>query len=207
MAQTKHLVGRYASAFGLASLLCYSSLSLGNTLSSSNLGNTGIVHFRGALLASTCTLTPDSQQQIVDLGDIEGRQLLNIGDRSTPVPFKLSFTHCLIGAYGSVDSLAGQPGKNARSLYLSGERAASLTFTGESDWLNNELLALSGLMGVGLRLQDEQGNNLVLNQVSYPYVLQPGDNTLWFKVSLESTRRAVMANSFAAVLNIKVNYL
>ena len=65
------------------------------------------------------------------------------------------------------------------------------------------------MQGIGLRLQDQQGQalELELNQRSRPYILQPGSNTLWFSASVESTQRAVMAAGFAAVAHIQVIYL
>ena len=62
------------------------------------------------------------------------------------------------------------------------------------------------MQGIGLRLQDQQGQALELNQRSRPYILQPGSNTLWFSASVESTQRAVMAAGFAAVAHIQVIY-
>ena len=79
---------------------------------------------------------------------------------------------------------------------------------GESDVDNPSLLKLNGgVQGIGLRLQDQQGQALELNQRSRPYILQPGSNTLWFSASVESTQRAVMAAGFAAVAHIQVIYL
>ncbi|UIM55345.1 hypothetical protein QEP77_24205 [Serratia sp. B1] len=81
-------------------------------------------------------------------------------------------------------------------------------FLGESDVDNPSLLKLNGgVQGIGLRLQDQQGQALELNQRSRPYILQPGSNTLWFSASVESTQRAVMAAGFAAVAHIQVIYL
>ena len=61
-------------------------------------GTTGTVSFHGGLLSSPCSLTPDSRDQSVDLGDISARDFRNAGDRSAPVRFRLSFRNCLLGA-------------------------------------------------------------------------------------------------------------
>lgn len=54
-------------------------------------GTTGTVSFHGGLLSSPCSLTPDSRDQSVDLGDVSARDFRNAGDRSAPVRFRLSF--------------------------------------------------------------------------------------------------------------------
>lgn len=96
---------------------------------------------------------------------------------------------------------------DAGRLYLQESRPRRWCF-GESDVDNPSLLKLNGgVQGIGLRLQDQQGQALELNQRSRPYILQPGSNTLWFSASVESTQRAVMAAGFAAVAHIQVIYL
>ncbi|MER5113301.1 fimbrial protein [Serratia marcescens] len=171
-------------------------------------GTTGTVSFHGGLLSSPCSLTPDSRDQSVDLGDVSARDFRNAGDRSAPVHFRLSFRNCLLGARALADNPAGPRNGDAGRLYLQGEQAATLVFLGESDVDNPSLLKLNGgVQGIGLRLQDQQGQALELNQRSHPYILQPGSNTLWFSASVESTQRAVMAAGFAAVAHIQVIYL
>lgn len=171
-------------------------------------GTTGTVSFHGGLLSSPCSLTPDSQDQSIDLGDVNARDFQNAGDQSTPVRFRLSFRNCLLGAKALADNPAGQRNGDAAQLYLQGEQAATLVFLGDSDVNNPELLKLNGgVQGIGLRLKDQQGRALALNQQSRPYVLQPGSNTLWFSASVESTQRAVMAAGFSGVAHIQVIYL
>lgn len=70
-------------------------------------GTTGTVSFHGGLLSSPCSLTPDSRDQSVDLGDVSARDFRNAGDRSAPVRFRLSFRNCLLGARALADNPAG----------------------------------------------------------------------------------------------------
>lgn len=89
-----------------------------------------------------------------------------------------------------------------------GEQAATLVFLGESDPDNPQLLKLhGGVQGVGLRLKDQRGRALSLNQPGAPYVLQPGGNTLWFSAQLESTRQFIEANQFKGVVHVQLVYL
>lgn len=191
----------------LGALLCGGSAMAATPLGVIE-GTTGTVSFHGGLLSSPCSLTPDSLDQSVDLGDVSARDFRNAGDRSAPVRFRLSFRNCLLGARALADNPAGPRNGDAGRLYLQGEQAATLVFLGESDVDNPSLLKLNGgVQGIGLRLQDQQGQVLELNQRSRPYILQPGSNTLWFSASVESTQRAVMAAGFAAVAHIQVIYL
>ncbi|NIG87723.1 type 1 fimbrial protein [Serratia symbiotica] len=171
-------------------------------------GTTATVSFHGGLLSSPCSLTPDSQDQSIDLGDVNIRDLQNAGNQSPSERFHLSLRNYLLGARALVDNPTGQRNGDANRLYLQGEQAATLVFLGESDINNPQLLKLSGgVEGIGLRLKDQQGHALALNQQSRPYILHPGNNTLWFTANVESTQLAVMAAGFASVAHIQVIYL
>lgn len=193
------------SRLGLLALLLAGS---GQTLAVPQLdpveGTVGTVYFFGGLLSSPCTLAPESQEQSVDLGDVSARHFKQAGDRSEPVVFNLRLEDCLLGAGGRYESLDGQ--ETAR--YLHGEQAVTVTLLGDSDSANRELLHLSGdIRGVGLRLLNSKGAPLALNKPIDSQVLQPGDNTLQFSASLESTKKYVAASSFNSVLHVQLNYL
>lgn len=96
-------------------------------------GTVGNVSFHGGLLSSPCSLTPDSQDQSIDLGDVNAREFHNAGDRSAPVRFRLSFRNCLLGARALADNPAGQRNGDAHPLFLRSEQTAMLVFIGESD--------------------------------------------------------------------------
>ncbi|TQI77781.1 type 1 fimbria pilin [Serratia fonticola] len=171
-------------------------------------GTSGTISFYGGLLTSPCSLTPDSQDQAIDLGDVNATAFQNAGDQSIPVRFRLSFRNCLLGARAVIDTPAGQRDAEATRLYLQGEQAATLIFLGDSDVHNPELLQLKGgAQGIALRLKDAQGRALSINQQSRPYILQPGNNTLWFSAQLESTQRYTQANQFGGVVHVQIVYL
>jgi type 1 fimbria pilin len=171
-------------------------------------GTTGTVSFHGGLLSSPCSLTPDSRDQAIDLGDVNARDLPNAGAQSVPVRFRLSFRNCLLGAKALADNPAGPRNGDAGQLYLKGEQAVTLVFLGDSDDNNPELLKLNGgVQGIGLRLKDQQGRALALNQQSRSYILQPGSNTLWFSAQVESTQKYPLANQFNGVVHVQLVYL
>lgn len=171
-------------------------------------GTTGTIGFFGGLLSAPCSLVPDSRDQAIDLGEVSARDFQNAGDRSAPVRFRLSFRNCLLGAKALADNPAGQRNGDAGRLYLQGEQAATLVFLGDSDMNNPDLLKLNGgVQGIGLRLTDQQGRALSLNQQSRPYILQPGSNTLWFRAQLESTQKYMQASQFTGVVHVQLVYL
>nr|WP_314425844.1 fimbrial protein [uncultured Erwinia sp.] len=171
-------------------------------------GENGVVHFHGSVLTSPCILASDSQEQDIDMGEVSARLFHQAGDRSQRVIFAIRMKDCLAGAHGFVDDVPGQmTGTNVRT-YISDERVISLTFAGEPDVANPDLLMVrGGVRGLGLRLMDSKGNVLPLNQTQRPYLLTPGDNTLSFMASLESTQRYVGAGSYYGMVRLMMEYL
>lgn len=171
-------------------------------------GENGIVHFHGAVLVSPCLLDSGSQEQDIDMGDVPARLFKQAGDRSARVIFAVKMKDCLAGARSSHRDVAGEmTGSNPRR-YTSQERVISLTFSGESDAENPDLLKVNGgVRGLGLRLLDGKGQDLVLNQSQSPYLLMPGDNSLTFMATLESTRNNVGAGHYYSVVRLRMEYL
>ena len=169
-------------------------------------GQNGVVHFHGAVLTSPCILASESQEQDVDMGEVSARSFSQEGSQSQKVTFVINLKGCLAGAHESHEDIPGKmTGVNVRS-YTTDERVISLTFAGESDDVNPNLLMVHG--GVrGLGLMDSKGSPLFLNQTQHPYLLFPGDNTLTFMAALESTQKYVGAGSYYGMVRLMMEYL
>lgn len=168
----------------------------------------GIVRFHGSVFASPCVLMTQSRFQDVELGDISAQRFHQAGDRSEPVRFKLYLKDCLKGASRSRTSLASRAtGEDWRS-YTTGEQAVQLTFIGEADPVNTQLLRTTGTtIGAGIRLLDRKGNALDLAQTHVPELVKTGDSELSFFAALESTGRNVSAGEFSGLVRLKMEYL
>lgn len=79
-------------------------------LSCSALAHDGTVNITGTIQGNTCTVTTDTANQQVTLGDIAAKQFTAAGSASQPIAFTIGLENC-----GSAAS------------------AVSLTFTGEAD--------------------------------------------------------------------------
>jgi len=172
------------------------------------IGEKGIIHFHGAVMVSPCAFSAESREQSVDMKEIPARKFHQAGDRSDQVIFTIRMKDCLAGAHESHEDIPGKvTGTNTR-VYTSDERVISLAFMGEQDAANPELLMVhGGTTGLGLRLMDSKGKALVLNQTQHPYLLMPGDNSLTFIASLESTQKNVGSGSFYGMVHLMMEYL
>ena len=167
----------------------------------------GILHFSGEILVSPCILAAESQEQDIVMGITSARWFRQAGDRTKQVTFVINLQDCLAGSHGYHRDSPGEVAGFGKPARLTGGQMVSLSFSGESDDLNPELLRVQGVKGLGLRLMDAQGNPLILNQAQRAYLLTPGDNSLTFKVALESTRKYVVAGNYYGMIRLMMEYL
>jgi P pilus assembly protein, pilin FimA len=170
--------------------------------------DSGVVRFHGSVFASPCVLAMQSRIQDVEMSDISARRFHQAGDRSQPVLVKVYLKDCLKGASMARGSVASKTaGENWRAR-TTGEQAVQMTFIGESDIANRQLLRTSGSVhGAGIRLMDANGKSLDLNQTQRPYLVKTGDSELTFLAALESTETHVSAGEFHGLIRLKMEYL
>ncbi|MBO1916422.1 type 1 fimbrial protein [Providencia rettgeri] len=122
------------------------------------------VHLTGSVYASPCVSELETQEQYVDLGDINAREFHRIGDSSTPVAFNIRLKDCQRGASKSFVNAAGEATQNAQRYYLTGESAVSLSI-GRYGFFNPDLVRVTGdVRGAGLRISSKDHQNLMVNQ-------------------------------------------
>lgn len=54
----------------------------------------GMVHMRGSISEPACSISPESQNQIIDLGVISSNKFHGVGSRSVKIPFTLKLMDC-----------------------------------------------------------------------------------------------------------------
>ncbi|KFB98748.1 MrfE family protein [Trabulsiella guamensis ATCC 49490] len=196
-------------AVGVTFQTCADSPLLPSPTTQDRVGEeSGIVRFHGSVYASTCVLTTKSRIQDIELGEISARQFHQAGDRSQPVRFTLYLKDCLKGASQARTSLGPKSTGDNWRAYSTSEQAVQVTFIGESDINNRQLIRTTGsTQGAGVRLMDMKGNALEVNQTHRPYLVNPGDSELNFLAALESTGTNVLAGEFSGLVRLKMEYL
>ena len=166
------------------------------------------VHFQGSVYASPCVLELDTQEQYVDLGEINSRTFRRIGDRSSPVTFSVRLKDCQRGASKSFANSGAEAVQNSKRYYLTGESAVSMSIVGEPDFFNPDLVRISGgVDGAALRIFTQHNENLMLSQPKISWVIKPGDNNITLNAALEATKYTVSAGNFRGIIRLKMEYL
>ena len=101
---------------------------------------------------------------------------------------------------------AWQDERTATRKWSAEQPSATVYFVAPADDDNPQLVQVSGAEGVGLRLLDSTGREVVLGQRGTPLLLTPGQDQLVYQIMLERTRAALSAGAFWSQINFKLNY-
>ncbi|OKB67977.1 fimbria A protein [Serratia marcescens] len=151
----------------------------------------GKVTFTGSIIDAPCSITPESIDQTVDLGQISNVALSD-GGKSTPRNFSIDLENCTFG-----DDGAGNLNKNK----------VTVTFTGMESAADNGLLAVTGTaQGASIAIADGSGQIIKLGQPTKPHSLQNGKNTLSYAAYMQGDGAAVTEGEFQAVADFTLAY-
>ncbi|MGR7850523.1 fimbrial protein [Klebsiella aerogenes] len=142
----------------------------------------------GTVTTDSCTVSTDSQNLEVSLGDVVTGMFVRPGDSSLKKQFVIKLTDCDEGVKG-----------------------AMITFTGTSDPDNPDLLQITrdtnSATGVGVEvLEDKTGDSIPLGKATATKALTAGDNTLSYWLRYQSTLDTVTAGSANAVMYFELAY-
>ncbi|MBH3000358.1 fimbrial protein [Serratia marcescens] len=144
----------------------------------------GKVTFTGAIIDAPCSISPESIDQTVEMGQISKVALQN-GGKSTPRNFSIDLENCSFEA---------------------GNNKVTATFTGmESE---SGLLGIHGsASGAGIAITDGAGTVIELGQPTKEQELQAGNNTLSFAAYVQGEAASdIIEGDFQAVADFTLAY-
>ncbi|EOC1324722.1 type 1 fimbrial protein [Cronobacter dublinensis] len=160
----------------------------------------GALYVHGVMRENTCRLEMDSAWQDVDLGDISRADVSLVGKMAKPVTVTLYLRDCPEIPTRSANIT---PLTHTRSAQQPGYQAR---FVAATDTLNPDLIKVTGVSGIGLRLKDSRGQTVKLAQQSDTVLLNPGQDTVNFTLAAERTAAPLVAGPFHAVINFNMIY-
>ena len=146
------------------------------------------INVTGNVIASTCTVSPNSESKEVKLGNISSRQFQRVGDVSPAQIFVLNLEKCSPSA-----------------------TQVTVTFSGEQDAQNPDLLAIESgegsASGIGVAIYDKSRTLLPMGHASTSYPLQPDQTVaLTFYARYLQTKDAVISGNAIATTTFVLNY-
>lgn len=146
----------------------------------------GTVTFTGSIIDAPCSITPETVDQTVDLGQVSNVALKN-GGKSTPKTFSIDLENCDVKTLNEVKT----------------------TFTGGESVAQPGLLGIVGTAsGASIAITDASGKLLPLGEASPSHALQEGNNTLLFSAYLQGdgASATIVPGDFQSVADFTLAY-
>lgn len=149
----------------------------------------GKVTFTGSIIDAPCSISPESVDQTVDLGQISNVALQNSG-KSTPRNFDIKLENCSFGEPAAKNKVA-------------------VTFTGMESAAGNGLLGITGTAkGASVAITQADGEVIKLGQATKQQTLQDGNNTLSFAAYMQGdgASATITEGEFQSVADFTLAY-
>ncbi|UVC29321.1 fimbrial protein [Pantoea sp. SOD02] len=146
----------------------------------------GSVTIKGSIIDAPCSITPETIDQTVDLGQISNKQLQDSG-KSSPKSFAIKLENCDLAA---------------------GDNTAQITFTGMASKGNPALIGMTGSAeGASIGLTNGAGELITMGQPT-DIDLANGNNTLSFSAYLQGdgASATIVPGSFQSVVDFNLVY-
>jgi len=161
--------------------------------------NSGVLHVHGVLTESACRLEMASAWQDINLGVISTAKLTHMGDQGKTSVVLLHLRDCM--RKGSL-----RDDRTGNLVWAAYQPVVSVSFSAPADMNNPQLIRVSGISGLGLRLTDEQGRDVRVGSYGTPLLLAPGQDALTYHVVPERTNVPLQAGAYSALINFRLNY-
>lgn len=148
----------------------------------------GKVNFKGSIIDAPCSISPDSIDQTVELGQISNMALVD-GGKSIPRTFDITLENC------DVTGL---------------KEGVKLTFSGAAVDNTKQTLGIVGTgAGAGIQITNGSGNVITLGTPVPFQQIQDNNNTLRFSAYLKGNGgdiKTITAGEFSSVADFTLSY-
>ena len=163
-------------------------------------GAHGEIYVSGTFTEGACHLDMASEMQQVSLGDIPSSLLRHPGDRGLPTTFTLKFHDCIRSGGNTIDPRTGN------TVWDPIQPVVDITFVAPADEDNPQLIKVSGVTGMGLRLTDSSQKTLRLGESVSPHFMTPYRDELTYYVQPERNAQPLTAGHWRATVDFRLNY-
>ncbi|HBT4620563.1 TPA: type 1 fimbrial protein [Klebsiella pneumoniae] len=162
----------------------------------------GSLYISGKLIVSPCTLSAESEEQEINLGDFPLWQLAKPGDESPPTLIHFNLENC-----GAANDLLYSPEHGNNATFVPGQSTVLVRVIADKVHKNHHLIHLSGnAKGIALMLEDSNGHILTPGVRSWPQILDHQKNQLVFQVKLVRTGQLIEPGYFRTVVYLGLEY-
>ncbi|HGN2081406.1 TPA: fimbrial protein [Providencia stuartii] len=170
-------------------LLALVSTAMSTSVLAADMGH-GKVNFKGSIIDAPCSISPDSIDQTVELGQISNVALVG-GGKSSPRTFDIALENCDMTGF---------------------DKGVQLTFSGAAASFDNtnKTLGIVGTgAGAGVQITNGSGNIITLGEPTPFQNIQDGKNTLRFSAYLVGNGKGIdtiTPGEFSSVADFTLSY-
>lgn len=174
-----------AMGLGMALVSGFANAAASSTTAAGT-GGHGTVHFKGEIIDAPCSISPESADQTVDLGQVSNSALKD-GGESSPVSFNIKLQNCDISTYQTVTA--------TWSGTENTEQAGTWGITGSAS-------------GAGIVLRDASERQLVLGQETAATTLTANDTNIAMSAFLKGngSSSTIVPGSFTSTADFVLTY-
>jgi type 1 fimbria pilin len=168
----------------LMAVLGFGLVAVAGVANASNQGH-GSITFTGSIIAAPCSISPETADQTVSLGDISDKALAS-GGQSTPKEFSIELVDC--------DTTATH---------------VTTMFTGNPSPAGDNFFGITGnASGASVAITGGDGKPVSQGEATTAQQLQEGNNVLAFSAYLQGdgASAAVVPGEFQSVANFTLDY-
>nr|WP_315293293.1 fimbrial protein [Serratia proteamaculans] len=172
-------------------------MGLGLAMGTVSVAQAGTVTFKGSIIDAPCSITPETADQTVDLGQVSNVALTKQG-KSTPKNFDIKLDKCDVTTLKNVTA----------------------TFSGAASAGNADLLGITGTAkGASIAITDGASRVIKLGEATKAQKIQKGNNTLAFAAYLQgdpdvaattpggtATPAVIVPGEFSSVVDFTLAY-
>ena len=148
----------------------------------------GIVTFKGGIVEPACTVSSESEYQIVDLGVISSNQFHGVGSHSIKIPFFIKLMGCNKSITDKVSIIIiGDVNNNDKRLFSITDQQNSAS-------------------GLGVALFNDEGEIIIPNKFNKYKFIEENELKLKFKASYLATKENVIGGKADSVVWFVFNY-
>lgn len=172
-----------AMGLGMALVSGFANAAASDTATTTAQGH-GTVHFKGEIIDAPCSISPESADQTVDLGQVSNSALANKGT-SEPVSFDIKLQNCDISTYKTVTATwSGTPDQNMKSAW---------GITGTAS-------------GAAIILRDASEKDIKLGEETASTTLTADDTTIAMSAYLQGDGETVVPGAFTGAADFVLSY-
>ena len=144
----------------------------------------GTVHFKGEIIDAPCSISPDTADQTVDLGQVSN-SALNKKGKSVPVPFNIKLQNCDVSTYKTVTATwGGTPDVNMPTAW---------GITGTAS-------------GAAIVLRDASEQDIAMGKASAATALVANNTTIAMSAYLQGDGAEVVPGAFTGAADFVLAY-